>query len=412
MEVYGNTITGEWDTGSMFLQTTYSDSRVGYYNLYFHDNVMGWNTPQDLETNGLQIEGCMEGVFITHNTFKNLQTPIYFCQFADFGGVDDYVENIYVYSNLMYNVGRNVATSAGWGIRFECGTNVDTEDPPIYYDDIYIWNNTIVAYATHPSSVGILLPTQTRTASGVTDVYVRNNIIQGFTNYAVRGFQQDNDYPQTMSSVYVTYNNFYGNGNNAVSLSGGTPTGDITTGNITTTPLFTSSTVFTLQTGSGAIRTGTYIGSPNLTDRVATEWYYPTPSMGCYEGIGGSSPTGPTVTTTAITAITATTASSGGDVSSDGGAAVTARGVCWSTSTNPTTSDSKTTDGTGTGAFTSAITGLTGGLLYYVRAYAINSTGTAYGNQRSFTAQSVTEYGIIKHTGRWIILNGKLIRIE
>ena len=95
--------------------------------------------------------------------------------------------------------------------------------------------------------------------------------------------------------------------------------------------------------------------------------------------------TTPTVTTTAVSSITTTTAESGGNVTNDGGASVTARGVCWSTSENPTISDSKTTDGTGTGEFTSSITGLSPGTTYYVRAYATNSAGTGYGEQRSFT---------------------------
>jgi hypothetical protein len=92
----------------------------------------------------------------------------------------------------------------------------------------------------------------------------------------------------------------------------------------------------------------------------------------------------PTLTTTAATNITMTTATSGGNISSDGGASVTARGVCWSTSQNPTTANSKTTDASGTGSFTSSITGLTLGTTYYVRAYATNSVGTAYGTQVSF----------------------------
>jgi endonuclease I len=93
----------------------------------------------------------------------------------------------------------------------------------------------------------------------------------------------------------------------------------------------------------------------------------------------------PTVTTTAASSITNTTASSGGNVTADGGATVTARGVCWSTTTNPTTSNSKTTDGTGTGTFTSSITGLSASTTYHVRAYAVNSVGTAYGSDLSFT---------------------------
>jgi uncharacterized protein (TIGR02145 family) len=102
-------------------------------------------------------------------------------------------------------------------------------------------------------------------------------------------------------------------------------------------------------------------------------------------------PEAPALTTTAITGITQTTASGGGNISGDGGASVTARGVCWNTSTNPTiTLSTKTSDGSGTGSFTSSLTGLTAGTTYYVRAYATNSVGTAYGNEVSFTTSSAT----------------------
>ncbi|MCX6301008.1 MAG: DUF1566 domain-containing protein [Bacteroidia bacterium] len=93
----------------------------------------------------------------------------------------------------------------------------------------------------------------------------------------------------------------------------------------------------------------------------------------------------PTVTTTAISNITNTSASSGGEVTDDGGANITARGVCWSTTTIPTVAvTTKTTDGTGAGVFTSAIIALTASTTYYVRAYATNSEGTGYGNEISF----------------------------
>lgn len=92
----------------------------------------------------------------------------------------------------------------------------------------------------------------------------------------------------------------------------------------------------------------------------------------------------PTLTTNAVSAITTSSANGGGNISSDGGASVTERGVCWSTSANPTIANSKTSNGTGTGLFTSSITGLTSASTYYVRAYATNSVGTAYGNQISF----------------------------
>ncbi|MDD3945453.1 MAG: FISUMP domain-containing protein [Bacteroidales bacterium] len=95
----------------------------------------------------------------------------------------------------------------------------------------------------------------------------------------------------------------------------------------------------------------------------------------------------PEVTTGEVTSITTTTATCSGDVKADGGTTVTARGVCWSTSENPTTSDSKTTDGTGMGTYTSNLIDLSPDTQYYVRAYATNSKGTAYGEQRAFKTQ-------------------------
>ena len=95
----------------------------------------------------------------------------------------------------------------------------------------------------------------------------------------------------------------------------------------------------------------------------------------------------PTVTTSQVTNITQTSATGGGNVTNSGGATVTERGICWSTSHNPTTSGSHANSGTGTGSFTVNMTGLTANTTYYVRAYAINSAGTSYGSEVSFTTQ-------------------------
>ncbi len=96
----------------------------------------------------------------------------------------------------------------------------------------------------------------------------------------------------------------------------------------------------------------------------------------------------PTVTTSSVSKITQTTAVCDGKVIFGGGSVVTARGVCWSTSQNPTVSGNHTIDGSGMGSFISFITGLTANTTYYVRAYATNNTGTSYGEQKSFTTQS------------------------
>ena len=103
--------------------------------------------------------------------------------------------------------------------------------------------------------------------------------------------------------------------------------------------------------------------------------------------------------TVAVSSITTITATSGGNISSDGGTEVTARGVCWGTSPNPDISGSHSSDGIGTGTFVSNLTGLIPGTSYYVRAYATNNVGTAYGDEISFT----TSFAVGQNYGGGII---------
>jgi uncharacterized protein (TIGR02145 family) len=98
-----------------------------------------------------------------------------------------------------------------------------------------------------------------------------------------------------------------------------------------------------------------------------------------------SGPAFATLTTNVATSVTNITAISGGNITSDGGTPVTARGICWSTSPNPTVTNSTTNNGAGTGIFSSNISDLLGSTIYYVRAYAVNTTGVSYGNQITFT---------------------------
>ena len=149
----------------------------------------------------------------------------------------------------------------------------------------------------------------------------------------------------------------------------------------------TSNNKTTDGTGTGVFTSSLTGLTPNTTYYVRA---YATNSVGTSYGSQISFTTSvqlqlPTIITTAASSISTTSATSGGSISSDGSATITVRGVCWSTSPSPTTSNSKTTDGTGTGSFTSSLTGLTPSTTYYVRSYATNSVGTAYGNQVSFT---------------------------
>ena len=128
-----------------------------------------------------------------------------------------------------------------------------------------------------------------------------------------------------------------------------------------------------------------YYGGVNQYHLEKSDGY----SVRCVLGAGVNPPA---VTTSAVSNIGANSATSGGNVTSDGGATVTARGICWNTTGTPTLSDSHTTDGTGTGTFTSTLAGLQPNTTYYVRAYATNSMGTAYGNEVTFTTTCATYF--------------------
>jgi hypothetical protein len=107
-------------------------------------------------------------------------------------------------------------------------------------------------------------------------------------------------------------------------------------------------------------------------------------------------PVVPTLTTAAITAITGKSATGGGNVTVAGGATVTARGICFGLAHLPKITDSKTTDGNGTGAFVSSLASLKGNTPYYVRAYATNSAGTGYGPEVPFT--TLVDLPVVKTT--------------
>ena len=106
-----------------------------------------------------------------------------------------------------------------------------------------------------------------------------------------------------------------------------------------------------------------------------------------------STTTIPQLVTKDVEDITSSSAVSGGQISNDGGATITVRGVCWSTSQNPTIEDNCTNDGSGTGEFTSSITGLNPDTEYFVRAYATNEQGTGYGEEKNFTTDSESGSG-------------------
>ncbi|MDP3452366.1 MAG: LruC domain-containing protein [Bacteroidales bacterium] len=116
--------------------------------------------------------------------------------------------------------------------------------------------------------------------------------------------------------------------------------------------------------------------SPEVSGNIVMEFIYLASPQ---------SVSAPQVSTASVSDISPNSAKVGGTVTSDGGASVFARGVCWKTSSGPTVNDNKLSSGTGTGSFEGYISGLTPGATYYIRAYATNEIGTSYGEERSFT---------------------------
>jgi len=180
----------------------------------------------------------------------------------------------------------------------------------------------------------------------------------------------------------------------SITMTGCTAGGNVSSsGGLTVTSrgvdLHNSSDIFMKRFASGS-GTGSYTvsitGLTEGTNYRVRAYAINSKGIGYGTSIAFTSASRPTVTTTSITNINGTIATGGGNVTNGGTTAVTAKGVCWALTSNPTTANSKTVDGTGTGSYSSTLTGLTEGRTYYVRAYATNSFGTNYGTQTTFTS--------------------------
>lgn len=388
-QIYGNTLLGGGTidiAGYTILKGIYA------YSWYIHDNTITLSSLVSYTgkpTVGITIEchSSLQGVLVTRNHIKNFPWGIS----VTIGRTGASIRDVYIWANVVEN---SASSSVAWT---SFGIGVIQQSASVTKRNINIINNTITGNQTY-SFRGVYISVD----GTIDDIKVKNNIIEDFDI----GIRVDN-YSGTIDSLHLVNNLIHDCGTTVSLQSGITSTNYINTGELPDDPLFVSSTNFHLQDGSPAEQTGIFIGTPYLLDYDGTPFLIP-PSRGAYETNSGFST--PTLTTTAISLITNTTASSGGVITSDGGASVTARGVCWNTSTGPTTANSKTTNGTGTGTFTSSITGLTAATDYYVRAYATNSAGTAYGDERVFQTNpdgGVKTIGLIKHLGRWVKINGK-----
>lgn len=137
---------------------------------------------------------------------------------------------------------------------------------------------------------------------------------------------------------------------------------------------------FNSNTGAGSGAQSTAAGAAS----VSMGYTFNNDDFGLIGANLVAAPTTPVVTTEAVTNITPATATGNGTVVSDGGNTITERGVCWSTSVNPTTSDSKASTSGTTGSFSVSITGLSDLTQYHARAYAVNTNGTSYGGDVAF----------------------------
>ncbi len=272
-----------------------------------------------------------------------------------------------IYGNVFVGEGTTFAGNNGMG-----------EDSHGIAATAYVYNNTMIRKNGPDRTVGWI--------SGGT-LNMRNNILmatagQDSTDVDVSGW--------TAGAGGWDYNFWYHLDGAVTANSSGAH------GSTSTDPLFSDYTNddFTLQSGSTLRNAADNTIGSEFNQGIAYGATWPNPTLVTRVGnwdIGAfqSAANIPVLTTTSASSITQTTASSGGNISSDGGDSVTARGVCRSTSANPTTSDTCTSDGTGTGAFTSSLTGLTAGTLYHIRAYATNTNGTGYGSDLTLTTLSV-----------------------
>jgi|GEM_PF-1800858 len=185
--------------------------------------------------------------------------------------------------------------------------------------------------------------------------------------------------PSIANTWYVVFGMANGNTNRSWGFTTGS--------SVTTRSAYTASGSYaTISDSNTAIAISTaYTANWNTLSGTGND-YKTSPSLTIYPAAEA-----PTVTTQAVTDIDFTTATGNGNVTSDGGATITERGVCWSLTSTPTTADSKATSAGTTGAFTASMTGMVLGTHYYVRAYAINAQGTSYGSEVEFDTDSVAD---------------------
>ena len=397
------------EDGTLAAITTSNPTQIGAYSAvgggnvssdgYFEVTERGvcWNTsPNPTTDNNKTIDGEGIGSFSSNITNLSLNTTYYVRAYATnakgtvYGEQKMFTTNsneITVKTSSVYNIMAYTAT---------CGGEVSSEGTQ---------GITARGVCWHTASNPTIANSKTIDGSG-SGVFLSNITgLAGNTKYYVRAYATNSTGTVYGEEITFTTNNIPTVFTNTVTsitpttlVCGGHVTSD---GNATVTErglCWSTSPNPTINGNKTSSGTGTGSFSITITGLNENTTYYirayATNSNGTAYGDTRTAQTQstsiPSVTTANVTSITTNSAVCGGNVTSDGNLSVTSRGVCWSTSPNPTISNNKTTNGTGKGSFTSNITGLADGTTYYVRAYATNSKGTAYGEERSFTTIATT----------------------
>ncbi len=280
-EIYGNTFNGLSTLDIVDVRAGSYTFGLKIYNNNFLVAAQAPSTNEGIQAIDFEERGAVQNVYVYNNHFKNSNTAIQFDGLATstdktlIGG-NIRMENLYVYYNLFENIGNTTNNSSSAIDLKPEGTLTN-----LVWNNIYIDNNTLVSGTTHKGYSGVLI----ETSSSMTNIYVRNNIIQGFASNAV--LYSYNLGTPSGSTHYIQDNLFYSNGGNSVGFSGVsvsgigyTPAGGYVS---TSNPLFVSTTDFHLQTGSPAIGAGIHITTPAIsTDYAGTALKNP-PSLGAYE---------------------------------------------------------------------------------------------------------------------------------
>jgi len=285
IEIYNNSING----GSIDISGSSSESGVSTqkgsypYAVSIHDNTIGPSTLGNyLGTHGVLIEQSATDVRIYRNHIKNVALGIYCPLLAKSDGTGKSFNTVNIYYNILENIGFLPGDGNNWP-----GYGIYMPMFPVLTtgwkcNNVNIWNNVIVAHnGGVRSDHGIVLPVMGAT----TNISVRNNIVQGFNSYAVYG---KGDSGVTLDYLSVENNIFYGNGSNSVGYSGLTPTHNTTQNNLTSNPLFVSSTDFHLQlTSPGHTNPGIDVGLTLDYDSVTV---VNPPDRGAFEFTGNHPP--------------------------------------------------------------------------------------------------------------------------